>query len=601
MEKISATASGLDPIQDGAALASQRAARNGGDVSLEPGSAPPPSAPAPALANAAADRGAQMFPRLTPPQVARVSTLGNRLAVRAGQVLFDVGDQNTQLYVVLEGQIRVVRPIGDYEELVAVHDPGQFTGEINMLSARRSLVRARVVADGSVIAIDRDHLPGLIQRDPELSEIVLRAFILRRVALMNDKAQDMVLLGSHHSGSTQRVREFLSRNGQPFTYQDVETDPGVQVLLDRFHIGVNDVPVIVCRGGHVLKNPSVETLSSALGLSSELDPRELRDVVVVGAGPAGLAAAVYAASEGLDVLVLESTAPGGQAGTSSRIENYLGFPTGISGQALSGRALTQAEKFGAEVAIGRTVDRLDCDSRPYLLHLSDGQVVRTRAIVIATGARYRKLDLPSVDRFEGAGIFYSATHLEGQLCRGEDVAIVGGGNSAGQAAVFLSALARNVHILVRGSGLAESMSRYLIQRIEGARNVALRIRSQIEALEGSESLERVRWRDLDTGRRETHDIRNLFLMTGADPNTGWLDGCLVLDDKRFVKTGSDLALEDLAAARWPLTRRPYLLETSIPGVFCVGDARATSVKRVASAVGEGSICVQLVHRALEEL
>jgi len=418
---------------------------------------------------------------------------------------------------------------------------------------------------------------------------------------MNQNNHDMVLLGSRHSGSTTYVREFLSRNGQPFTYQDVETDPTVQALLDRFHIGVNDVPVILCRGGDLLKNPTVEFLASALGLNAKLDPREVRDLVIVGAGPAGLAAAVYAASEGLDVLVFESTAPGGQAGTSSRIENYLGFPTGISGQALSGRALTQAEKFGAEVAIGRTVVRLDCDSRPYRLHLSDGEVVRTRAIVIATGVRYRRLDLPLLERFEGAGILYSATYLEGQLCRGEEIAIVGAGNSAGQAAVFLSGIADRVHVIVRKSGLAESMSRYLVQRIERAPNVDLRARSQIEALEGDESLERVRWRHLDTGERETREIRHLFLMTGADPNTAWLQGCLQLDDKKFVKTGADLLPEDLATAQWKPPRRPYLMETSIPGVFCVGDVRSTSVKRVASAVGEGSICVQLVHRALQEL
>jgi thioredoxin reductase (NADPH) len=299
--------------------------------------------------------------------------------------------------------------------------------------------------------------------------------------------------------------------------------------------------------------------------------------------------------------VLESTAPGGQAGQSSRIENYLGFPTGISGQALAGRALSQAEKFGAEVAIGRTVARIDCDSRPYRLYLSDGQVVRTRAIVIATGVKYRKLDLVSLSRFEGAGVYYSATHLEGQFCRGEKIAIVGGGNSAGQAAVFLSGLAAQVHMLVRGPSLADSMSRYLIQRIENIKNLQLCTRSQVEALEGANGLERVQWRHLDTGQLETHDVRNLFLMTGADPNTAWLEGCVVLDDKQFVKTGADLLPEDLASARWPLSRRPYLMETSIPGVFCVGDARSSSVKRVASAVGEGSICVQLAHRALQEL
>jgi thioredoxin reductase (NADPH) len=547
------------------------------------------------------ERGAQMFPRLTPAQVDRISSVGQRRTIRGGEVLFDVGDQNTRFFVVLSGGIDVVRLIGDREEPVTEHREGEFTGEINMLSARRSLVRARASGDGAVIAVDREDLRTLVQRDSELSEILMRAFILRRVALMNQETNDMVLLGSRHSGNTQRIREFLSRNGQPFTYQDVETDPSVQVLLDRFHVGIDEVPVVLCRGGHVLKNPTIELLATAAGLSADLDAEKVREVVVVGAGPSGLAAAVYGASEGLDVLVLESSAPGGQAGTSSRIENYLGFPTGISGQALAGRALTQAEKFGAEVAIGRTVARLDCDSRPYRLFLSDGQVVKTRTIVIATGAKYRKLELPSFERFEGAGVYYCATYLESQQCKGEEIAIVGGANSAGQAAVFLAGAARRVHMLVRGKGLSDSMSRYLIQRIESTPNVVLRTRTQVDALEGERGLERVRWRDLDSGAHESHDMRNLFLMTGADPNTDWLAGCLVLDDKKFVKTGADLLPEDLAAAHWAPPRRPHLLETSIPGVFCVGDARATSIKRVASAVGEGSICIQLVHRALAEI
>jgi len=365
------------------------------------------------------DRATQMFPELTPAQVERIAGVGRRREVRAGEVLIEAGEQNTRFFVVLSGAIEIVRLIGDREEPVVVHQARQFTGEINMLSARRSLVRARAAADGAVIAVDREDLRTLVQRDSELSEILMRAFILRRVALAAQDSNDMVLLGSRHSGSTQHIKEFLSRNGQPFTYQDVETDPDVQLVLDRFHIGVDEVPVILCRGGHVLKNPSLESLSSVLGLSATLDPQAVRDVVIVGAGPAGLAAAVYAASEGLDVLVLETTAPGGQAGQSSRIENYLGFPTGISGEALAGRALTQAEKFGAEVAIGRTVARLDCDSRPYRLYLSDGQEVRTHTIVIVTGVKYRKLDLPSLARFEGAGVFYSATHLESQLCEGQ--------------------------------------------------------------------------------------------------------------------------------------------------------------------------------------
>jgi thioredoxin reductase (NADPH) len=547
------------------------------------------------------DRAAQMFPRLTPAQIERISKVGHRRDVHAGEVLFDVGDQNTPFFVVVSGTVDLVRTIGDREEPIAVYHPGDFSGEINMLSARRSLARGRVASDGEVIVVDRDALRTLVQRDSELSEILMRAFILRRTALMSEADNDLVLLGSRHSGSTQHIREFLSRNGQPFTYEDVETDPSVQVLFDRFHIGINDVPVIVCRSGHILKNPTIESLASQLGLNAALDPKEVRDVVIVGAGPAGLAAAVYGASEGLDVLVLESTAPGGQAGTSSRIENYLGFPTGISGQALSARALTQAEKFGAEVAIGRTVARLDCDSRPYRLHLTDGQELRTRAIIIASGVRYRRPELPSLARFEGAGVYYSATHLEAQLCGGEEIAIVGGANSAGQAAVFLATIAKKVHMLVRGRGLAESMSRYLIQRIEDSTNVTVRARTQIDALEGDDGLERVGWRHLDSGERETHGIRSLFLMTGADPNTGWLEGCVSVDEKKFVKTGLDLLPEDLATRRWPLARRPYLMETSIPGVFCVGDARSTSVKRVASAVGEGSICVQMVHRALQEM
>jgi thioredoxin reductase (NADPH) len=553
------------------------------------------------MATAIMDRAAQMFPRLTPAQIQRISTIGHRRDVHAGDVLFDVGDQNTPFFVVVSGTVDIVRLIGDREEPITVVHPGEFSGEMNMLSARRSLVRGRVASDGEVIVVDRAALRTLVQRDSELSELLMRAFILRRTALMSEDNNDLVLLGSRHSGSTQHIREFLSRNGQPFTYEDVETDPSVQVLFDRFHIGVNDVPVIVCRSGHLLKNPTIESLAPQLGLSAELDPKEVRDVVIVGAGPAGLAAAVYGASEGLDVLVLESTAPGGQAGTSSRIENYLGFPTGISGQALSGRALAQAEKFGAEVAIGRTVARLDCDSRPYRLHLTDGQVLRTRSIVIASGVRYRRPELPSLARFEGAGVYYSATHLEAQLCGGEEIAIVGGANSAGQAAVFLATIARQVHMLVRGRGLAESMSRYLIQRIEDAPNVTVRVRTQIDALEGGEGLERIGWRHLDSGERETRGVRSLFLMTGADPNTSWLEGCVSLDEKKFVKTGLDLLPEDLASTRWSLPRRPYLMETSIPGVFCVGDARSSSVKRVASAVGEGSICIQMVHRALQEM
>jgi thioredoxin reductase (NADPH) len=547
------------------------------------------------------DRRHQMFPRLTPTQVERISALGERRRVRAGEVLFELGEQNTRFFVVIDGAVEIARPVDGHEELITVIGPGEFTGEINMLSARRGLVRARAATDGSVVAVDREHLRALVQRDFELSEILMRAFILRRVALIARGVGGLVLIGSQHSAPTLRLREFLSRNGQPFTYQEVESDPSVEALLDRFHVGVDDVPVVLCEGGKLLRNPSIETLATALGLSPQFDARAIRDVVIVGAGPAGLAAAVYAASEGLDVLVLETTAPGGQAGSSSRIENYLGFPTGISGQDLAGRALMQAEKFGAEVAIARDAVRLDCGSKPYRVHLASGEVVQTRTVVIACGARYRKPALPELRRFEGAGVMYSATHVEAQVCRGEEIAVVGGGNSAGQAAVFLSQGCSNVNVLVRGPGLAESMSRYLIQRIEDSVNVTLRTRTEIVALEGEHGLERVRWRKLDSGVVETRPIRHVFLMTGADPNTGWLKGCVALDDKSFVKTGADLHPAELEAAGWPLARRPELLETSTPGVFAVGDVRSSSIKRVASAVGEGSVCVQLIHRSLREV
>ncbi|HEY2899679.1 MAG TPA: FAD-dependent oxidoreductase [Polyangia bacterium] len=546
-------------------------------------------------------RRAQMFPVLTAEQIKRICHLGQRRTVKAGELVFEVGDAQTAFFVVVDGAIEVLRPMDGHEERVTIHRAGEFTGEINMLSGRRALVRGRVIEDGELVMLDREHLRTLVQRDSELSEILMRAFILRRMGLLAQGGGDLILIGSNHSRSTLELREFLTRNGQPFTYQDVDSDPSVQALLDRFEVGVNEVPVVVCRERGVLRNPSIEKLAAELGLSLSLQTDKIRDLIVVGAGPAGLAAAVYAASEGLDVLVLEGTAPGGQAGTSSRIENYLGFPTGISGQALAGRALSQAEKFGADVAIGRRAVRLNCDARPYKIFLENNEVVRTRAIVIATGARYRKPDLPDLMRFEGAGIYYSATHLEAQLCQKEPVAIVGGANSAGQAAVFLSQIASNVDVLVRGPGLADSMSRYLIQRINDGENVRLRTRTQIEALEGKDWLERVRIRHLDSGERATLALRHIFMMTGAEPYTAWLEGCVLLDDRGFVKTGADLRPDDLAGAHWPLPRAPHLMETSIPGVFAVGDARSGSVKRVASAVGEGSICIQLVHRSLQDL
>jgi thioredoxin reductase (NADPH) len=363
---------------------------------------------------------------------------------------------------------------------------------------------------------------------------------------------------------------------------------------------VSDVPVLICRGERVLKNPSNAEVAECLGFNVKSDPGVIRDVVVVGAGPAGLAAAVYGASEGLDVLVLEASAPGGQAGSSSKIENYLGFPTGISGMALAQRALTQAEKFGARIVIARTALRLHCDETPYRIETTEGESVRARAIVVATGAQYRKLDLPDLARFEGLGIYYGATFVEAQRCASEAVIVVGGGNSAGQAATFLAQSSAHVHILVRSSGLSATMSRYLIRRIEETPNITLHARTQIVALSGAEHLEEVAWIDDATRERSVHPIRHVFSMAGAKPNTEWLQDCVKLDDKGFILTGADLAWNPAGPARSSASRAPLLLETSLPKVFAVGDVRANSVKRVASGVGEGSVCIQLVHKVLAE-
>ncbi len=409
-----------------------------------------------------------------------------------------------------------------------------------------------------------------------------------------------MLIGSVHSPGTLRVREFLTRNGHPYSYIDLDRDPDIQTLLDQFHVVAADVPVLICRGELVLRNPTNEQIAVCLGFNDAIDPALIRDLVIIGAGPAGLAAAVYGASEGLDVLVLEASSPGGQAGSSSKIENYLGFPTGISGQELASRAYTQAQKFGAQLMIAKGAQRLACARKPYAIEIDDGPRVPARAVIIATGAEYRQLSLPNLSQFEGAGLYHGATFMEAQLCAGEEVVVVGGGNSAGQAAVFLAQTARRVHVLVRSDGLAESMSRYLIRRIEDNPAIVLRARTEITALEGSDHLERVSWRDDQVGEIETRNIRHVFVMTGATPSTSWLEGCVAVDAKGFIKTGPDLSKEDLAAARWPLARAPYLLETSLPGVFAVGDVRGGNIKRVASAVGEGSIAVAFVHQVLHE-
>jgi thioredoxin reductase (NADPH) len=542
----------------------------------------------------------QIFPKLTPAQISRIAVHGHIRAIQPGEVLVEQGESAVPFFVVVSGEIEIMSPSGAAETLVTIHGPGQFTGDVYMLSGRRTIVRMRAVKPGEVIELDRQKMMTLIQTDAELGEILTRAFILRRVELIAAGVGDIVLIGSIYSASTLRIKEFLMRNGHPYSYVDLERDRDVQELLDSFQVSASEIPILICRGQAVLRNPSNQQIADCLGFNESVDQTKVRDLVVIGAGPSGLAAAVYGASEGLDVLLLETSSPGGQAGSSSRIENYLGFPTGISGQELAGRAYVQTQKFGAHMLIAKATQLL-CDRKPYVIEVENGARIPARTIVIATGAQYRKLPLQNLSRFEGAGVYYGATFVEAQLCgREEEVIVVGGGNSAGQAAVFLAQTTKRVHMLIRSSSLAESMSRYLIRRIEESPNIVLRTHTEIVALEGDDHLESVRWQNNRTGQTEEHKISHIFIMTGADPNTSWLDGCVALDSKGFIKTGSDLSQENLSAAQWSLARQPYLLETSLPGVLAVGDVRGGSIKRVASAVGEGSTAISIIHKVLQE-
>ncbi|HEY6345510.1 MAG TPA: FAD-dependent oxidoreductase [Bryobacteraceae bacterium] len=546
-----------------------------------------------------ASRADQIFPTLTKAQIDRIAAHGLARSMRAGEILVEQGDTAVPFFVIVSGELEAVRPSGAIETLITIFRAGQFSGEVGTLSGRRAIARLRARTDGSLIQLSRERLLALVQTDGELSEVLMRAFILRRAELQAQGIGDVTVVGSSHSSDTLRIKEFLSRNGHPYTYIDLERDAAVQDLLDHFRISDTDIPVMICRGQIALRNPTNEEIARCLGFNPSLDQTKVCDLVIIGAGPSGLAAAVYGASEGLDVLLLETYSPGGQAGSSSRIENYLGFPAGISGNELAARAYTQAQKFGAQMVLAKATG-IRCERKPYVVELQDGSRVSARAIVIATGARYSKLPLDNLARFEGAGVYYGATFVEAQLCKGEDVIVVGGGNSAGQAAVFLAETTNHVYLLVRSDGLADTMSRYLIRRIEQHPKITLLPHTEISALTGEKHLEQVTWRNNQTGATATKDILHVFIMTGAVPNTAWLDHCVTLDEKGFVKTGPALSSEELAAAQWPLTRRPYLLETSLPGVFAAGDVRGANVKRVASAVGEGSIAISFVHQFLRE-
>jgi thioredoxin reductase (NADPH) len=549
------------------------------------------------------DRQAEAFPVLTPAQIDRIRPYGTLRTVRAGEVLFEAGERGIPCFVILSGKLEIVLMKLSGEHVFATHGPGNFSGDVVMISGADSMARGRVAEPGGeFIEVTADALHLLIARDAELSDIFMRAFIQRRLALIAGGIGNVLILGSRHSANTLRLREFLTRNGHPHAYVDLDSDTAAQELLDRFNVNIDEIPVVICSGKAVMRNPTTQQLAECLGFAGTVDETRIRDVVIVGGGPAGLAAAVYAASEGLDAAVIEGEFPGGQAGSSSKIENYLGFPTGVSGLELTRRAVAQAEKFGAQMLVGQRVVQLNCDQMPYRLTLENGSVVQARSIVIAAGAQYNKPNIANLKQFEGNGIYYAATFMESQLCGNDEVIVIGGGNSAGQAAVFLAETAGKVYMLVRGKNLSDTMSRYLTRRITKHPGIEMHLETEIVALEGDSHLERVTWLDRPSAEKLTRDIRHVFVMAGASPQCDWLSGCVGLDQQGFILTGRDLEpVLATAPRKWPLARPPQMLETSLPAVFAVGDIRSGNVKRVASAVGEGAISIHLVHSALAEL
>jgi thioredoxin reductase (NADPH) len=548
------------------------------------------------------DRQSQAFPVLTLSQIDRIRPYGIARTVRAGEILFEPGELGMPCFVVLTGKLEILMTRLSGESVLVTHGPGGFSGEMVLISGARSLSRGRVAEPGEFLELSADALHSLIAKDEELSDIFMRAFILRRVALITEGLGNVIIMGSRYSANTLRLREFLTRNGHPHIYVDLDSDSAAQELLDRFNLKIDEIPVVICSGATVLRNPTMQQLAECLGFAGTVDESHIRDVAIVGAGPAGLAAAVYAASEGLDAVVIEAEFPGGQAGASSKIENYIGFPTGISGLELTRRAVVQAEKFGAQMLVGQRVAHIHCDQRPYRLSLENGGILQARSIIIAAGAQYNKPNIANLKQFEGNGIYYAATLMESQLCGGDEVIVIGGGNSAGQAAVFLAETAHKVYMLVRGKALSETMSRYLIERITKHPVIELHYETELLSLEGDSRLERVTWLDRSSGESLTREIRHVFVMAGASPHSGWLRGCVALDQQGFILTGRDL--DPILAStprKWPLGRPPQMLETSLPAVYAVGDIRSGNVKRVASAVGEGAISIHLVHRALGEI
>jgi thioredoxin reductase (NADPH) len=532
------------------------------------------------------------FPRLTEDQRARLRAVGSPRAVESGEVLSREGDPGYDFFAVESGAVAIVEGYGHENRVIAVHGPHRFMGEINLISGSPAYLTAVVRDAGEVIQVPADRLRALLAEDEELSNLILRAFMSRRSILI-DIGAGVKVVGSRYSQDTRRVRTFLARNRMPYHWMDLEVDAEAEALLRGLGVSACETPVVI-GGEEVLRNPSNADIAAMIGLGSRGTPPPMCDLIIVGAGPAGLAAAVYGASEGLDTQMIDKVAFGGQASTSARIENYLGFPTGISGSELAERAIIQAGRFGARMVVPAMAVGLHADNGHYAVELSDGSYVNGRTIIVATGAQYRKLPLPDLERYEGLGVYYAATQAEASLCAGDPVLIVGGGNSAGQAAMFLSQHAGSCRLMIRGEDLAKSMSRYLIDELERREQVELITHSEVVELKGSDTLEAVVVLDNRTGRRHELECRALFVFIGADPHTDWLRGHVAMDEHCFLLTGHDVQGEDLIA----YSTEPFFLETSRPGIFAVGDVHSGSIKRVASAVGEGSMAVRLVHQRL---
>jgi thioredoxin reductase (NADPH) len=535
-------------------------------------------------------------PTLSREHIERMRAIGQFRPVHEGEILYEPSCPDVPLFIVLEGTVSISRT-GEDEKVLAVRNVGQFTGEMSLISGNRPLLTGRVTQDGSVLELAREKVLSLMAKDTELGDILMGAFVARRLLAIQLGEGNVVLFGTKSSARTLALREFLTRNGHPFTYIDIDFNSSAGELMEKLEVRSGEIPVVYCNRRYVLRNPSIGELTACLDLNINVE-KGVRDVVVIGAGPAGLAAAVYAASEGLKTLVVEKSAPGGQAGSSSKIENYLGFPTGLSGQELANRSIAQAQKFGAQLMVAQSVVHIDYSRQPYKVVLESGLKFNARSVVISTGAQYARLPIEDGDAFTGRGIYYNATYMEAQLCDSEEIAVVGGGNSAGQAAVFLAQTSSKVNLLVRSGKLSESMSHYLVARIEAHPKIDVHYWTQIVAVGGAGHLENIEWKDDSSGERVNKPIRHVFVMAGASPCTQWLEDCFVLDKKGFIVTGPDLSC--YADFQWPLSRSPLFLETSVPGIFAVGDTRAGSVKRVASAVGEGAMAVHLVHRYLDE-